>query len=279
VRNLPSTNARYWATIVSACCIGETLGDFISHGLKLGYAAGSAALFVLFAVVLFVELRAKVKNEARYWTAVVITSTTGTTMADFTSRTLKLGYAAASAGFIVVLAILFYVAHRSAPPASAKPPLLPEIDLDARGDEGKAGVLPSVDIESPPRSTLLADAIYWILILVVSTFGTTMGDYVSDGLGLGPGKGSILLGGLLVVVLTVELLAKTPNQIRYWTAIVITSTVGATFGDFLTKDDGLDLGFGVGTAVLFTAFLLIVIVGRLVARRAIPAPAPSRKPA
>ena len=271
MRNLPSTNARYWATIVSACCIGETLGDFISHGLKLGYAVGSAGLFVLFATVLFVELRAKVKNEARYWTAVVITSTTGTTMADFTSRTLKLGYAVASAGFIVVLAVLFYVAHRSSAPASSKPPLLPAIDIEGGG---KAGILPSVDIESPARSTLLADAIYWILILVVSTFGTTMGDYVSTGLGLGSGKGSLVLGGLLAVVLTVELLAKTPNQIRYWTAIVITSTVGATFGDFLTKDDGLGLGFAVGTAVLFAAFLLIVVVGRLAARRAVPAPAP-----
>jgi uncharacterized membrane-anchored protein len=101
-----------------------------------------------------------------------------------------------------------------------------------------------------------------------------MGDYVSDGLGLGPGKGSLLLGGLLVVVLVVELLAKTPNQIRYWIAIVITSTVGATFGDFLTKEDGLELGYAVGTAVLLGVFLLILIVGRLVERRAIAAPAP-----
>ena len=273
MRNLPSTNARYWATIVSACCIGETLGDFISRGLKLGYGLGSIGLFVLFGLVLLVEMKAKVKNEGRYWTAVVITSTTGTTMADFTSRTLKLGYAAASAVFIVVLAVLFYTAHRTAPPASTKPPFLPEIDLDPPRDGEKEGLLPRVDIAAPARSTLLADAVYWILILVVSTFGTTMGDYVSDGLGLGPGKGSLLLGGLLVVVLVVELLAKTPNQIRYWIAIVITSTVGATFGDFLTKEDGLELGYGLGTAVLSTVFLLILILGRFFGRRAIPAPA------
>ncbi|MEP7126683.1 MAG: hypothetical protein ABJE95_37475 [Byssovorax sp.] len=273
MRNLPSTNARYWATIVSACCIGETLGDFISRGLKLGYGIGSIGLFVLFALVLLVETKARVKNEARYWTAVVITSTTGTTMADFTSRTLKLGYAAASAVFIVVLAGLFYTAHRTAPPPSAKPSLLPEIDIDPPRDGAKDGVLPRVDIAAPPRSTLLADAVYWILILVVSTFGTTMGDFVSDGLGFGPGKGSLMLGGLLAVVLVIELLAKTPNQIRYWIAIVITSTVGATFGDFLTKEDGLELGYGVGTAVLFGAFFLVLIVGRLLDKRGAPAKA------
>ncbi len=273
MRNLPSTNARYWATIVSACCIGETLGDFISRGLKLGYGLGSIGLFVLFALVLFVELRAHVKNEMRYWTAVVITSTTGTTLADFTSRSLKLGYAVASALLIVLLAGLFYTAHRTAPKPSAKPPLLPEIDLDAPRVGGKDGILPRVDIEAPTRSTLLADAVYWLLILVVSTFGTTMGDFVSDGLELGPGKASLILGGLLVVVLVVELLAKTPNQIRYWTAIVITSTVGATFGDFLTKDDGLKLGYGPGTAVLLTVFLVILIGGHFLGRRATPAKA------
>jgi uncharacterized membrane-anchored protein len=49
---------------------------------------------------------------------------------------------------------------------------------------------------------------------------------------------------------------------------VITSTVGATFGDYLTKDDGLNLGYGVGTAVLVTVFLLILILGHLFGRRA-----------
>src|SRR6185369_8697735 len=97
MRTVPATDARYWATILIACTMGETAGDFVSHGLKLGYGLGSVALAALFVVVMVLELRAKVPNEARYWTAIVITSTTGTTLADFVTRSLKLGYGGGTA--------------------------------------------------------------------------------------------------------------------------------------------------------------------------------------
>jgi len=40
------------------------------------------------------------------------------------------------------------------------------------------------------------------------------------------------------------------------------STIGATSGDYLTKDDGLNLGFGRGSALMLAAFLAVVLVGR-----------------
>jgi uncharacterized membrane-anchored protein len=267
MKALPSTDLRYWATILCACTMGETAGDFVSHELHLGYGLGSVALLALFAIVMVLELRAKVPNEARYWTAIVITSTTGTTLADFVTRSLKLGYGGGTALLLAVLGGLFALWRKRAPRPADGAAVLPHAEIAAAG--APDSVLPHVDIDkAAKKGGPSTDARYWAAILVISTIGTTLGDFVSDGLDLGPAKGTIVLGGLLVVVLVLELRAKIANEPRYWTAVVLTSTVGATSGDYVTKDDGLNLGFAVGSAIMLGAFVAAVLVGRLLARPA-----------
>jgi uncharacterized membrane-anchored protein len=268
MRTVPTTDARYWATILVACTMGETAGDFVSHGLNLGYGMGSVALVSLFAFVMILELRAKVPNEARYWTAIVITSTTGTTLADFVTRSMKLGYGWGTAFLVGILGVMFLVWKRRAPapPGGAVATALPHVEI---ATPAPGSVLPHVAIEGAKKRGPSTDARYWAAILVVSTLGTTLGDFVSDGLSVGTGRGTLLLGGLLAVVLILELRAKVANEPRYWTAIVLTSTIGATSGDYLTKDDGLNLGFGVGSAIMMAAFVVVVLVGRLRARPAV----------
>src|SRR3954468_19597884 len=148
MRTLPTTDARYWATILVACTMGETTGDFVSHGLNLGYGMGSVALVAVFAIVMTLELRAQVPNEARYWTAIVITSTTGTTLADFVTRSLKLGYGWGTALLLTVLAVIFLVWRKRAPvPATGgAAPVLPHAEI-ATAEAGS--VLPHVEIDAP----------------------------------------------------------------------------------------------------------------------------------
>lgn len=270
MRNLPSTDARYWASAISACTIGETLGDYISHSLKLGYGLGSVGLIVVFTIVMVIELRAHVANEARYWTALIITSTTGTTMADFTTRSLNLGYKRGSVAIAAVMLVLLFLWRKSsamaAAPASTDS-VLPHVDVSKPGD---SAVLPHAEIKAP-KTSFAADALYWFTLLLVATFGTTMGDFCSSeqGLDLGAKKATLLLGLLLAAVLAVELLAKTKNRARYWSAFVIASTVGATFGDYLTKEDGLHLGNGLGTLCIAAVFAATIVVGKVFpARRA-----------
>ncbi len=213
--------------------MGETAGDFVSFGLKFGYAWASCLLVTLLVIALAIEVRAHVPNEARYWTTIVIMSTTGTALADFLMRTLKLGYARGSALLITLFAVIYFIERRR-----------------------------QIDTTMQTRSVPETDAFYWAGILVASTFGTAMGDFVSNVLGLGFGGGSLLLGGLLAVVLIVEFRAKVSNKPRYWTALVIASTIGATTGDFLTKENGLNLGYGWGSAVLIAAFAMVFFIGR-----------------
>jgi uncharacterized membrane-anchored protein len=63
------------------------------------------------------------------------------------------------------------------------------------------------------------------------------------------------------VVLLVEARAEVDNEARYWTALVLASTIGATTGDYLTKEEGLNLGYFWGNGLLIAVFVVIAIVG------------------
>jgi uncharacterized membrane-anchored protein len=238
----------YWVTILSACTMGETAGDFLSFGLELGYGLSAVILSSLLLVVLVIEAKAKTQNEYRYWIMVVIMSTTGTAFADFLTRTLELGYAWGSALLITVF-ILIYFAERFYKSTKA-----------AGSDAGHQNVFDNVDENIKTIGVPKTDAFYWVSILVASTFGTTMGDFTSDVLGLGFGGGALFLGALLLIVLIVDYHSKIATVALYWTALVIASTIGATTGDYLTKPDALDLGYGWGSLILITVLGIIFFI-------------------
>jgi uncharacterized membrane-anchored protein len=235
----------YWATILSACTMGETAGDYLSFGLELGYARSAVILTLLLIVALVLEAIAKTQSEYRYWATIIIMSTTGTAFADFLTRTLELGYAKGSA-LLITLFVLIYFAewfYRRRKTGRTK-------------GEGK-NVFSDVDRDIKTRGLPKTDAFYWLSILVASTFGTTMGDFTSDVLGLGFGGGALLLAAVLLVVLVVDYFSNVAEIALYWAALVVASTIGATTGDFLTKPDALNLGYAIGSLILITVLAVI----------------------
>jgi uncharacterized membrane-anchored protein len=238
----------YWVTILSACTMGETAGDYLSFGLELGYGWSAVILSSVLLVVLVIEVTAKSQNEYRYWIMVIIMSTTGTAFADFLTRTLGLGYAWGSALLITVF-VLIYFAER-----------VYKSNKTAHDGAGEQNVFDNVDENIKTYGVPKTDAFYWVSILVASTFGTTMGDFTSDVLDLGFGGGALFLGALLLIVLVVDYRFKIATVALYWTALVIASTIGATTGDFLTKPDALDLGYGLGSLILITALGIIFFI-------------------
>jgi uncharacterized membrane-anchored protein len=244
-RNPLTLYALYWVTILSACTMGETAGDYLSFGLKLGYGWSAVILSSVLLIVLVIEAMAKTQNEHRYWITVIIMSTTGTAFADFLTRTLELGYAWGSALLITVF-VLIYLAER-----------IYKSSRRATPNADDQNVFDSVDENIKTIGIPKTDAFYWVSILVASTFGTTMGDFTSDVLGLGFGGGALFLGALLLIVLIADYSLKVAKVALYWTALVIASTIGATTGDFLTKKDALDLGYGLGSAILIAILAAI----------------------
>lgn len=110
-------------------------------------------------------------------------------------------------------------------------------------------------------------ALYWTVILATSTAGTTMSDYMDRTLGLGYATGSLILVITLVTVLglwyyserslSVSNIRSFKAEIFYWTAILISNTLGTALGDFLADDSGL--GFAGGVMLISSALALVVL--------------------
>lgn len=123
---------------------------------------------------------------------------------------------------------------------------------------------------------------YWTVILSTSMAGTTMSDFMNrdthylaagttslgwgpQGLGLGYPTGAAILTSLLVIVFLIWKTTGLPYDISkistfrgealFWTAILISNTLGTSMGDFLSDSSGL--GY-LGGAVLITSVLAVL---------------------
>jgi uncharacterized membrane-anchored protein len=213
MKTLPYINTQYWALIISATTLGETAGDLISQTLHLGYGFASLALLALLCFALAAELTAKVQRPTLYWLVIVLVSIVGTTVSDYITRTLGLGYGWGALLIAAVLAVVFYVWRR----------LTQHVSVQGAFD-------------------FKTECLYWAAILVSSTLGTAFGDYIVNATSLGYGGGALLLMSLLVFITFVALITKVSREICYWLAIIVTHPMGAALGDFMTKSEGLDLG-------------------------------------
>jgi uncharacterized membrane-anchored protein len=106
----------YWATIVATTTVGTTLADFADRSLGIGYAGGTALLFTLLIVSLFVWYRSlgsvavdtvsSPKAERFYWVTIMFSQTLGTALGDWTADTAGLGYGGAAIVFGALLTLL-----------------------------------------------------------------------------------------------------------------------------------------------------------------------------
>ena len=161
-----------------------------------------------------------------FWIMKICATTLGETAGDLFSMTLKAGYAVSS----IVLLSLFVIALVFQLVSKTYRPLL-----------------------------------YWGVILLTSTAGTTMSDFMDRTLGLGYAKGSAILVALLLSTLalwrftsgslSVDKIRTTRVEIFYWVAILFSNTLGTALGDFLADDSGL--GFA-GGAFLIGGLILVI---------------------
>ncbi len=118
--------------------------------------------------------------------------------------------------------------------------------------------------------------LYWSVILATSTAGTTMSDFMNrtaahgdgPGLGIGYASGSaILLSTLIVILIIWRLVEKSLSvtdvrsrraEVFYWSAILISNTLGTSLGDYLANNSGL--GFAGGAALIGGVIALTVAV-------------------
>ncbi|MEO8516690.1 MAG: hypothetical protein ABI426_08100 [Flavobacterium sp.] len=218
----------FWLMKIVGTTLGETLGDYISMTLNLGYTVGIAITFFFFSVILGIQLLSKKYISALYWSVIVCTTTLGTEISDFIDRTLHLGYAWGSLLLIACLILTLIVwlkKYRS--------------------------------LEVYPLTGREKELYYWIAILFSNSLGTAFGDFLSDNLGLGYLLGAIITGGIILIVILLHYFTKINHILLFWITFVFTRPFGATFGDFLTKP--LSKG-GLAMGTLFSSIVSIVIL-------------------
>lgn len=230
MKKLPNIDTQYWAFIVSATTLGETGGDLISQSLHWGYGGATLLLLALFALALVAELKSKVQHPALYWLVIILASLIGTTISDYVTRTLHLGYGWGSLLVASILAIIFYAWRKL-----------------------------TKHISVQEAFNVQTEFLYWAAILASSTLGTAFGDYIADATPLGFGGGAALLMSLLVFITLLTLFTKISREICYWLAIIVTHPMGATLGDFLTKPAGLNLGNVKASILLLVVFALVIL--------------------
>ena len=242
---VPAVTLGFWIIKILATMLGETGGDTVSMtwlgettpqagaSAVNGYLVGTAIFGVALIALVWAQIRAQRFNPWLYWATIVASTTCGTTLADFCTRSLGIGYPGGSLLlFACVLASLF--AWRR--------------------------TLGSVDISTV--TTPSAETFYWITITFSQTLGTALGDWVAD-VGLGYGGGALLFGAALAILAALYFTTRISHVLLFWAAFILTRPLGATVGDFLDKPvakGGLELSRPLATGALAVAIIVLIIL-------------------
>jgi uncharacterized membrane-anchored protein len=116
-------------------------------------------------------------------------------------------------------------------------------------------------------------AIFWTVIALTSTAGTTLSDLMNRTGGVGYTGGALILTTGLAIVfviwwrsgqtLDVENIATFRGELLYWVAILFSNSLGTSSGDFLA--DSLGLGFR-DSALVLSAIMLTLLAAHYFTR-------------
>ena len=108
-----------------------------------------------------------------------------------------------------------------------------------------------------PALTLL----FWIMKITATTLGETGGDLLAQTLNVGYATSTLIFFAFFLVMLTLQLISKKYVPAIYWSVIIATSTAGTTMSDYM--DRTLELGYTVGSLILVSILVLVLITWRM----------------
>lgn len=229
---VPAITLGFWVIKILATTLGETGGDAVSMSLNLGYLVATLIFMVLFAACVVAQVSARRFRPSLYWTTIICSTTVGTTLADFATRSLGIGYAGGSSLLLGLLLGCLFAWYRV------------------------MGTVSVVSIDNPK-----SEWFYWLTIMFSQTLGTALGDWTADTAGLGYLGAAAIFSCLLLTIVTLHFFTRVSRVALFWAAFVLTRPLGAVVGDFLDKplaQGGLELSRYLATACLLVAIVLLV---------------------
>ena len=242
---VPAVTLGFWLIKILATTLGETGGDSVSmtwlgettptagQGGLNGYFIATAIFGVLLIALVWAQVRSKTFNPWLYWTTIVASTTAGTTLADFCTRSLGIGYPGGSLLLLAGVLASLLVWYRA------------------------TGSISVNSIVSPREETF-----YWITITFSQTLGTALGDWIADS-GLGYSGGAVVFGVALAILAGVYYATAISRVFLFWAAFILTRPLGATVGDFLDKPlakGGLNFSRPLASGVLLAIIVVLILV-------------------
>lgn len=242
---VPAVTLGFWIIKILATTFGETAGDSVSMTWlgettpnaptsiwQSGYLIGTGIFATALALLVLLQVRAQRFNPWLYWATIIASTTAGTTMADFATRSLGIGYPGGSVLLLSMVLASLFIWHRA---------------------------LGSISIDSVHEPK--AELFYWLTITFSQTLGTALGDWIADGPAGYLGSAAIFGGALALIALAYYRTAIS-HVALFWVAFILTRPLGAVVGDFLDKpiakgglelsrvDASLVLGLAIATLIL-----------------------------
>jgi uncharacterized membrane-anchored protein len=243
---VPAITLGFWIIKILATTLGETGGDSVSMtwlgettpdaatSWLNGYLIGTFIFLTLLLALVAVQIAAKRFRPFLYWATIIASTTAGTTMADFATRSLGIGY---TGGSVVLLACVL---------------------ASLAAWHFATGSI-SVDTVRAPK----AESFYWLTITFSQTLGTALGDWMADDGGFGYVGAALVFGAGLAALAALYFWTNVNRVFLFWASFILTRPLGATIGDFLDKpleDGGLSLSRPLATAILAAAIVLLILV-------------------
>ena len=250
---VPMVTLGFWIIKILATTLGETGGDAVTmtwlgetteEANPNGYLIGTAIFFSVLLALVAIQIKAKQFHPFLYWATIIASTTAGTTLADYCTRSLGIGYVGGSSillALVIASLAIWYASERSI----------------------------SVDTVNTPR----VEAFYWTTITFSQTLGTALGDWMAAGpsdpaattgsLDLGYGGGALVFAAALAICAALYYWTNISRTLLFWAAFILTRPLGATVGDFLDKPldhGGLALSRPVATAALAAVILLLILL-------------------
>jgi len=100
--------------------------------------------------------------------------------------------------------------------------------------------------------------LFWIMKIIATTLGETLGDYIAQTLNLGYTIGLVITFAFFSIALSFQLKSKKYIPTFYWLVIIATTTLGTEISDYL--DRSLHLGYTLGSLFLFSCLLLTLFL-------------------
>ena len=242
---VPAITLGFWIIKILATTLGETGGDTVSmtwlgettpgagqSGLN-GYLIGTGLFGIALILLVWLQVRARRFNAWLYWATIVASTTCGTTLADFCTRSLGIGYPGGSLLLLTLVLLSLFAWYCT---------------------------LGTVDVNTITEPK--PEAFYWITITFSQTLGTALGDWVADS-GLGYGGGALLFGAALALLAMLYFATRISHVALFWAAFILTRPLGATVGDFLDKPvakGGLELSRPLATVALALAIIVLIVL-------------------